>query len=436
MVRAAPLRAVGAALVCALASAVALGACAPAAAPVVLLAPEHVGVSVEVPAGWVDVPEPERFTAAVADPDAAGRLVGVHRVLAAGDLRAVAARMTQDLAALGVTDVASTDGELDGLPMRTLAYEDSRDGEPVAARVHLVDPDDGSVVVMWVFDPADGDPALVDQISASLAITDLALPLVRRAPTVEADGLAGEFWADPDRAEPGPAVLMLGGSEGGIVPFAPHLARAGYPTLALGYWTGPAAGTDDRLAGLPQDLHLVPLEDVATALDWLAEQPEVDPQRIYVWGYSRGAEAALLVAATYPERVHGVVANAPADVVLGAATRPSGSAWSLGGEPVPYARDVPRVDVVDAPEAEIPVDRIDGPVLLACGERDEVWAACPMSRAVAGRLEAVGHRHPVEVVALADAGHGVTVPPLTPLDDTRRGDDAWHAALDFLAATS
>jgi dienelactone hydrolase len=88
------------------------------------------------------------------------------------------------------------------------------------------------------------------------------------------------------------------------------------------------------------------------------------------------------------------------------------------------------------PDAEIPVERIDGPILLACGERDSVWAACPMSRAIVERLERHGHAPPVELLAYDDLGHTVTTPPHSLLADPAGGDDAWRRALAFLDETS
>ncbi len=74
-----------------------------------------------------------------------------------------------------------------------------------------------------------------------------------------------------------------------------------------------------------------PLEYLATALDYLATQPEVRGDRLGVVGHSRGAELALLTGATFP-RVGAVVALAPSAFVwggLGDATGgPEPAAWT------------------------------------------------------------------------------------------------------------
>jgi pimeloyl-ACP methyl ester carboxylesterase len=59
-----------------------------------------------------------------------------------------------------------------------------------------------------------------------------------------------------------------------------------------------------------------------------------------VIGSSRGAEAALIAAAAYPE-VSGVVAISPSHVRWEGATArdfPGGPAWTWRGEPLPYVR--------------------------------------------------------------------------------------------------
>jgi dienelactone hydrolase len=254
-------------------------------------------------------------------------------------------------------------------------------------------------------------------------------------PTVEA--LAGEYWVPDDADEPGPAIVFFGGSDGGFDRHSPaHLARAGLPTLSLAYWTGRDVVQD--LPGLPTALEEVPLEYFESAIRWLADQPEVDPARIYVWGTSRGGEAALLLGATYPELVHGVIANAPSNVVNpsypgGGTTR---SGWSLGGEPVPMVTTAEESATGTPTAREIPIEDFDGPILLTCGELDENWPACPMSRRAVERLEEHGYPHRVELAAYSDIDHYLNFPTGSLAADPRDGDEAWQRTLEFIDETS
>jgi uncharacterized protein len=79
-----------------------------------------------------------------------------------------------------------------------------------------------------------------------------------------------------------------------------------------------------------------------------------------------------------------------------------------------------RPDQTSNPRAVIPVERIRGPVLLACGEQDLIWPSCANVDAITARLRA--HRFPYRVTALRypDAGHligGLTAWYASPTDD-------------------
>jgi dienelactone hydrolase len=231
--------------------------------------------------------------------------------------------------------------------------------------------------------------------------------LTEQEETLAEQGFVGEFWAPPG---PGrrPAVLAFGGSEGGLSGLlGASLASAGYPSLDIAYFKEP---------GLPQTLLDIPLEYFARALRWLRAQPDVNPDEIYVSGASRGSEAALLLGAYYPGLVHGVIASVPNDAALCSYPGCTGPAWTFGGKPVPYTRQVDQPYPTDDPAAVIPVEDIRGPVFLDCGEQDAVWVSCRYSDAIMARLAKYHDRHPHVLYSYADAGHGVgTLVPYEPV---------------------
>jgi dipeptidyl aminopeptidase/acylaminoacyl peptidase len=49
------------------------------------------------------------------------------------------------------------------------------------------------------------------------------------------------------------------------------------------------------------------VKDIAALLDWIATQPDLDPQRVVVAGGSYGGYMSLAVATTYPERIAGSI---------------------------------------------------------------------------------------------------------------------------------
>ncbi|MBV9930839.1 MAG: dienelactone hydrolase family protein [Alphaproteobacteria bacterium] len=257
-----------------------------------------------------------------------------------------------------------------------------------------------------------------------------------------------------------PAVLLLGGSEGGLFHDVKRLAlvlqAAGFNVLQIGYFNVP---------GKPSKLEWVPLEQFYHGLDWLKAQPEVDAGALAVIGGSKGAEAALLVATRRPD-VKAVVAGMPSSVAwdgLSARSYLFGgvSSWSEGGKglaSLAYGKAgkdpkdlMPRFQnaLATLPQhqaAAIPVERAGGPVLLICGEKDTLWPSCPMARAVLARAQKAG-RPQVQLLAYPEAGHGVLGAPLaadsidmktwsrlggSPAANAAARADAWPRMLAFL----
>lgn len=232
--------------------------------------------------------------------------------------------------------------------------------------------------------------------------------------------LVGNFYAGEGDV-PHPAILLLGGSEGGLGAAvdgqARLLAKEGFAVLALAYY---------RLPNQPQRFEMIPLETFTSALDWLKTQSAVDPKRLAVIGTSKGAEAALLVASRRPD-LRATVAAVPSQVAWQGFdwnfAPVNTSSWSQGGRPVPYLPittvgwngDIYGPSLANAakhPNAGIPVERITGPVLFLCGEADKLWPSCPMARAAQKRRDRAGIGLQTVLLAYQDAGHFGVGPPL------------------------
>jgi dienelactone hydrolase len=246
--------------------------------------------------------------------------------------------------------------------------------------------------------------------------------LADQTESLQADGFVGEFWHPTTTSDRRPAILVLGGSEGGLpgVLLPAMLASAGYPALGVAYFGEP---------GLPKTLSSIPLEYFAKALNWLARQPGVDPTRIAVLGISRGSEAAQLLGVYYPRLVHAVIASVPSNVALCSYPGCTGPAWTLNGQALPYTSDFDVPAPTDDPAAIIPDQRIQGPVFLDCGEADQTWISCPFARAILSLLDA-HHDHWTHVLyAYARAGHpvGILVPD-EPEARAYAGQDPSYAA--------
>lgn len=239
------------------------------------------------------------------------------------------------------------------------------------------------------------------------------------------DGLLANYFPAGPKA---PALLLLGGSLGGLPQTTNDAARAlqaeGFSTLHLSYFRGPGQKTRAEL---------IPLEYFATALAWLGRQPDVDPARLGIIGVSKGAEAALVLAVRHPE-LKAVIAALPSSVVWPGivwegTTGPIDSSWSEQGKPLPHLPHVPydarkggtMADNYAAslkawpahPEAVIPVERIAGRLLLVCGGRDDIIPSCPMARLIQDRLREHG-RPAATLLAYENAGHRAFGLPLSP----------------------
>ena len=262
---------------------------------------------------------------------------------------------------------------------------------------------------------------------------------------------------------PGPGVVLLGGSEGGLngaLPTALALADRGWWCLVTGYLVVP---------GTPSILSEVPIEPVLAALDWLGGHDSVVDDQVALWGASKGAELALVVAACSP-RVAGVVSVSGSPVVFeGLDPRARTSSWTYAGTPIPH-QSMRRLRAAVAfglrrrgPVTLRPIygrgartvirrgagtehlANIDVPVLMIAGEQDQFWPASAMAEAAA--------YHPrFEALHLPHAGHLVQVPGLPPVTQVgarpllRAGGDlrlaaedhdrAWDATLVFLRGLS
>ena len=254
--------------------------------------------------------------------------------------------------------------------------------------------------------------------------------------SVRENGLVAT-WFPPASGKREPVILALGGSEcgekGGHY-LGQAVAALGYGALALAYCGA---------AGLPQDVHDLPLEYFTKALDWIEAQPLADKNRIGIYGISIGGEMALVVAAR-DSRIKAVVAGVPSSVVWQGFDRHNYASvaptYTLDGKPVPYLpydMSKPFTSIFDLyqrslatlpahDDAIIPVERINGPVLLFSGKADMLWPSSEMADQVITRLDARRFRYAHEHIAYPNAGHGSATPP---------GGGPWMAQLDALGGT-
>lgn len=217
-------------------------------------------------------------------------------------------------------------------------------------------------------------------------------------------------------AAPGPLIVGLGGAEGGNAWASDHwkaqrdeFLRSGYSFLAIGYF-----GSE----GLPAKLDRISLDAVHAAIDEAAAKPGVNGECVAVIGGSKGAELALSLASHFPD-IDAVVGIVPANVVFAGHTDAMTTSSftyqdkQLPFVPVPWtatpalfagnlrkAYEIMLQNEVEVQRARIPVERIDGPILLLSAKDDEFWPSTEMSDAIVESLTKKNFAHVIEHHAL------------------------------------
>jgi dienelactone hydrolase len=277
-------------------------------------------------------------------------------------------------------------------------------------------------------------------------------------------GLVGRLFT-PDGEGQFPGVLVLGGSEGGLESedVAALLSSHRYAALALAYFDA---------EGLPKSLEEIPLEYFKRGIDRILSDPRVRRNGIALVGTSKGAEASLLLGAHYRE-VRAVVGWVPSGVVWSCLCSTLGrSSWSLGRRPVPFVPEGtdpiyrppkgspirPAVNYLyrlgkeeDVAKAAIPVERINGPVLLISAGDDQLWPSALMANRVMDRLKKRDHPFADRHLFYESAGHliGKAYLPAgstliaggrletggTPEANARAQADSWPRVFEFLRSS-
>ena len=287
---------------------------------------------------------------------------------------------------------------------------------------------------------------------------------------LDQDGLKG-FLYYPAEGGPFPGVVLLGGSEGGLYePRARAFAANGFAALTLAYFNYP---------GLPDEMVEIPLEYFGRAAAWMKVQSKVRAGGLGIVGGSTGGEFALLVASRSTD-FRAVVALTPAAHLWEGYTvkffspdyLPT-SACTLGGQPLPYIsfkvspedkqkemkgelpsfvhffRDsLAQADPATIAKAAIPVERIQGPILLVSGTDDQIWPAGEFCAAILERLRKAKFPHEVKHISIENGGHNSCIPFLitanrgllidgdpsggSPPADARGGYLAWAEMISFL----
>ncbi|GAA4153901.1 acyl-CoA thioesterase/BAAT N-terminal domain-containing protein [Leifsonia shinshuensis] len=248
-------------------------------------------------------------------------------------------------------------------------------------------------------------PLAAQSVEREVTVADLA----RAAASTGSGPSAGQealrpgtlFTPLPTLVHPRPGVVLIDGDDDAAAGAfaARRIAAIGFPVLVL-----PAFGPEGQIPGSAA----LSVEAFDAARAWLARDPGVDPRHIIVYGTGSASPLALWFAASEPDAVYGAIAASGPTAELCASA--SGAPTLLNqGRAVPCAS--PNDRIADTPI--LPLNRIPGPLLLACGTADELLpSACEWTRAGADER---GPRATGETLIAQGAAHEVSAPPMLPL---------------------
>ena len=243
--------------------------------------------------------------------------------------------------------------------------------------------------------------------------------------TLFENGLVADLFYNTSET-PQKCLVLLGGSEGGkswgrVKKPIEIMVNQGYTLVSLAYF---------KAQNLPPSLEEIPLEYFEKTLDWLSNQTGIVSNQYAIMGASKGSEAALLLASRYPQ-IKTVIAFSPSSVIwqgiptnrfdIGKAPK---SSWSYQGVGIPflsYPSSIKKIwplltlrlrsvheqalqDKASRDMASIPVENIQGAILLLSGARDQLWPSTSMGELIIDRLSDHGFGHPYKHL-IYDTGH-------------------------------
>lgn len=250
---------------------------------------------------------------------------------------------------------------------------------------------------------------------------------MERTPIRE-DGLVGTLFHSRETKN---AVICLGGSNGGLPEErAEILARHGFTTLALAYFA---------YEGLPPTLNQIPLEYFEKAIERMFSESGIE--KVALWGGSRGGELALLLGTLFPSMISAIAAHVPSSVVFGSFPENS-PAWTYRGTPVtPIAPFQFSQKITGSSEqtaismthcflksmedreaykaAQIPVEKLECPLLLISAGDDRMWPSKLFAEQVEQRL--MQYQSPIQCThySYKDVGHAPS-----------KGESGFHPIFD------
>lgn len=240
-----------------------------------------------------------------------------------------------------------------------------------------------------------------------------------RTRTIQIEGYDGAkvsaFVAEPEGRGPFPAIVF-GQEAMGFNQFgwdvATRMAARGFVTITPDYFRGAGPSKPDDYSDFTEVMAAIGAldfrqgaYDVMAGADWLRAQPQVDPERVAVWGYCTGGTLAMMAAAL-DRRLAGAVLFFPSQ---------------------------PRFEELNDKRPAHPVEliwNIACPVLMIYGDQDPV-APPELQAQMRREFERWGIEADFRVYP--GAGHAFSA-PAPHMHNAAASEGAWAAATEFVDA--
>lgn len=248
---------------------------------------------------------------------------------------------------------------------------------------------------------------------------------------ISVNGFEGILYPVNNRKDK--VIIVISGSNGGLnmtKQCAEFYVENGIPSLALALF---------KTKETKKDLTCIPIEYVESAIKYLKS---MGYKNIGIDGMSKGSELALLSATMFKDLTC-VIARVPSYfiseglITKGKSKSPSGtSCWSYQGQEIPFAKYKSRrfnilktilkerewnlldinKDKNITSESIIPVEKINGAVLILSSMNDTVWSSFKSSEYIENRLTENSFDFPHKHIAFPNMSHLM----LTDINNTMR----------------
>lgn len=254
-----------------------------------------------------------------------------------------------------------------------------------------------------------------------------------------------------------PVIIILGVMNG-ISPkyTAALLASHGYSALAVTFHH-------------EESHNDIPIEAVNKAVQWVKHHKSVKSGKVILFGHSKWAELSLLAAAKFHDIDGVIVSSPPSNVFHGASIKKGSIRWTENGEPLPSVRKksflqtffhlfnkkapssvddykllIKQYEKQKRSDADIHVQKIQGPLLLISGGSDAYWPSEEMCQKIVTKLDESNFNYEVRHLNHTHSGHTFIQPYLpavifptnksggTVTNNAIAGAESWNEIIVFL----